>query len=234
MKFDSEIIVREAKEALGENLVSLILYGSQVRGDASPDSDWNLFLVVRDDAPSSLQSLISLLPRWKKLRAPVPVIFRADQLSRSFDSFALEFTEMAADRKILWGEDPFANFQPDWETLREELEREARQKLIALTRRYLTARKNGKDYLPIIRETVPGYMTLLRCTIMEKRKAILSLPAEKLLNSLSELQGLRADLWRTLYALAKGKEKRPREEVITIFKDYLEQAAMAVRILDEL
>ncbi|WP_198598256.1 nucleotidyltransferase domain-containing protein [Mangrovicella endophytica] len=34
--------------------VAILLYGSRARGDAGPDSDWDLKVVVADDAPEEL------------------------------------------------------------------------------------------------------------------------------------------------------------------------------------
>lgn len=45
-------IVEVYKSYLGENLVSIVLFGSQARGDATPKSDYDLFIVARD-LPSS-------------------------------------------------------------------------------------------------------------------------------------------------------------------------------------
>jgi len=36
--------------------VAVLLYGSQARGDAGPDSDWDLKVIVADDAPEALLS----------------------------------------------------------------------------------------------------------------------------------------------------------------------------------
>ncbi|MBK8432567.1 MAG: nucleotidyltransferase domain-containing protein [Chloroflexi bacterium] len=34
------------QEALGDDLVALVLFGSRARGDARPDSDWDLLLIA--------------------------------------------------------------------------------------------------------------------------------------------------------------------------------------------
>ncbi len=41
---------RELARVLGDQLVSMILYGSQARGQARSDSDIDVLVVVRDDS----------------------------------------------------------------------------------------------------------------------------------------------------------------------------------------
>ena len=48
-----------ANRALGDQLDVLILFGSRARGDASPDSDWDVLAMLRDDAdPSHARRLL--------------------------------------------------------------------------------------------------------------------------------------------------------------------------------
>jgi predicted nucleotidyltransferase len=235
MKDTLDRITREAKAALGDNLVSLVLYGSHARGEAHPHSDINLFVVVRDHRPDALRPLLKLIPQWQKQRIAVPVIFRADQLARAFDSFSIEFVEMAAARQVLHGEDPFANFTPDWSSVRRELEREARQKLIALMRRWLAAGGDLKHYPRILADTVPGYLTLLRSTVLLERRSTESTTLEEALLLLSAREGwFKADLWRRLHEAAKRKAKVPRAELPALMHDYLEQAIALVKAIDEM
>ncbi len=48
---------QDLREELGDELVSLILYGSHARGDARPDSDIDLFVVLRH-MPEALQDKV--------------------------------------------------------------------------------------------------------------------------------------------------------------------------------
>lgn len=41
-------LITALQEALGDNLIALVLFGSRARGDARPDSDWDLLLLARN------------------------------------------------------------------------------------------------------------------------------------------------------------------------------------------
>ena len=63
------------QEALGDDLLALILFGSRARGDATPDSDWDLLLLAENLPPSPwrrTQQMLTLLPQeW---RHPVSIL----------------------------------------------------------------------------------------------------------------------------------------------------------------
>lgn len=74
-----ERFATQAKEVLHDNLVSLILFGSRARGEARPDSDVDLLLVVKDlnRASQTLDDLddvvLDLLFEYGLLLAMIPV-----------------------------------------------------------------------------------------------------------------------------------------------------------------
>ena len=233
MTIDFQSITTQAQDALGKNLVSVVLYGSHARGDASAGSDVNLFIVVREHKPDALKPLLKIIPQWMKKGVAAPVIFQADQVPRSLDTFAIEFADMAAARKVLYGDDPFQNFAPDWNTVRGELEREARQKQVALTRRWLAAGGNTKVYPLIFAETVPGYFALLRNTLQYFQRAVAAITVDGAITELAAREKwFQADVWWRLRSIAKRQSKANTVELETLMRSYLEQAMSLVEALD--
>lgn len=222
----------EARQALTENLAALVLYGSHARGEALKTSDINLFMLVNDSSPAALHPLMRLIPPWLKLHVSAPVIFEKVQLQRSHDTFALELTEMAASHRTIWGPDPFAGFQPDWNAVRAELEHESRQKTIYLKRRWLTANDKEAALRALLAETVPGYLALLRGQILYSRRELVTLTFEEIVRGMSTCPWFRADLWPRLRSAARELEKIPSTELPRLVIDYLEQARAFVRHVD--
>lgn len=87
---DSEVrktlspVVEAFQAGLGDNLVSLVLFGSRARGSVRPESDWDL-LVITTGLPNKIlkrnRSLLALLPlSWRcrvSVLAKTPVEFEA-------------------------------------------------------------------------------------------------------------------------------------------------------------
>jgi predicted nucleotidyltransferase len=229
-----EQVTSDTQNALGSNLISLLLYGSHARSDATERSDVNLFLVIRDGNVKSLEPLLKLVPGWMKQNVTAPVIFEQDQLARSFDTFALEFLEMAAARQVLSGEDPFAEFTPDWQAVRWELEQEAREKTTALQRRWLAS--GGKDRLlrATIAQTVPGYLSILRGTLHLQRRNTVPILTLEIFDGAIHWPGFDPLVWRRLWEASKEMHFPSTAALTQLMRDYLEQARTLVRQIDGL
>ncbi len=228
-------ITQDARTALGENLRSAILYGSHARGEAVKGSDINLLLVVNDSQAAKLAPLMKVIPEWIKTGATAPVIFEYAQLQRSGDTFALELAEIAATHRLLWGEDPFANFAPDWQAVRRELEHESRQKTIFLKRRWLAGGGQEAAQRALIRDTVPGYLALLRGAILFQRRNLTPVTFDVLFTEMhTYCLWFEPAVWQKLRAAARGLEIVPARELDALVMAYLEQARSFVRYIDQI
>ncbi len=56
------------QETLGDQIVSIVLYGSVARGEAGPESDIDLLLVLEEASPIYWQRLQPLIPILRQLR----------------------------------------------------------------------------------------------------------------------------------------------------------------------
>lgn len=79
-----EPVLKSLQQGLGPNLVALALFGSQARGEARPESDWDLLLIARNLPDRPLQRhfyLKALLPEnWRariSILAKTPAEFEA-------------------------------------------------------------------------------------------------------------------------------------------------------------
>lgn len=53
-------VVSKLREGLGDDLVSVVLFGSRARGEAHQESDWDILVVVRDLPEKTLERAIYL------------------------------------------------------------------------------------------------------------------------------------------------------------------------------
>ncbi len=97
---------RRLRQAAGENLESMILYGSAAGGEFHPEfSNLNLLCIVHDLSFSVLQAMAPAVDWWTQQKHSAPLIFTREELERSADVFAIEFLDMQQRHRLLFGED---------------------------------------------------------------------------------------------------------------------------------
>src|SRR5436305_3768708 len=104
-------IVRRLQEAAGDNLQSLVLYGSAARGDYhAHKSDLNLLCILKSAKATELARIAPVIRWWSgQLREPAPRIFTQEELLRSADVFAIELLDIGQAHRVLFGANPVAD-----------------------------------------------------------------------------------------------------------------------------
>ena len=229
-----EQITTDATTALGDNLVTLLMYGSHPRGEPRPASDVNIMLVVTDSSAQAMQGLLARTHAWSQAGAAAPVVVAAMEFLDSQDTLALEYLDIAAARKVLAGHDLFATFTPDWEIVRHALEQEARRKAIILMKRWLATSGNGREARRIISDTVPGYVAMLRGMVLFEQRAVRPIHAKQVLAELKGHHGLIPAVWQRLYAVGKEYKRQTSDQLTALMADYINQSQALMKYLDSL
>ena len=100
------------REALGADLVSLVLYGSAAEGRLRATSDVNLLLVLSE---FRLERVNALRESTRAAHASIrldTMFLLQRELPEAVDAFAVKFADILKRRRVLYGSDPFANTKP--------------------------------------------------------------------------------------------------------------------------
>src|SRR6202142_3017943 len=125
--------VSRMRAAAGENLESVILFGSAVAGDFHPEfSNVNLFCVIRDSSFAALQALAPAVKWWDAQKQPPPLFMTREEIGRSTDGFTIELLDVKQHRRVLFGEDVFETLIVPPNLHRVQVEYELREKLALL------------------------------------------------------------------------------------------------------
>src|SRR5437763_6298691 len=117
----------------GDNLASVVLYGSAAAGDfVELRSDYNLLIALHSITPEDLRLAQAPMREWQRLGHPLPVYFTIEELRDAGDVFPIEFHQMEKARVVLYGADPFDFVKVTTANLRHQTEYELRSKLIQL------------------------------------------------------------------------------------------------------
>lgn len=168
----AERTVQAFKTALGPDLAGVAAFGSWAVGEyVDGHSDLNLLVVTRRLDADVIRRMA---PAVAAVAGPKcrPLVFSQAELRRFAEAFPLEFQDMAETRKVLHGEDPFGRLDVRSSRLAEELESEARNRLIKFRQRWLLTGGLDGPARELAASTIGAVLPLLKGMLRLKgRKA---------------------------------------------------------------
>jgi predicted nucleotidyltransferase len=237
MEKELKELVDKIKAAAGTNLKSVVLYGSAASGEFNPKhSDLNVLCVLEELDPQALAVLSPAATWWARKGHPTPLIFSLDELRRASDIFALEFIDIKAHRRILWGQDIFASLEIPMGLHRVQVERELRTGLLKLRQRYLAAPSDNKGVLALMTESVSSFASLFRHALLALDEYTAErLPHRKreIIGSLAKLLDFDASPFYTVLDIREGKLKPGQVDVPSTFRGYLQGVERVTNEVDE-
>lgn len=160
--------VAKLSSAAGENLVSVILYGSAADGEFHPrHSDLNLLCVLRECSFAALAKIAPAVEWWRKEKQPAPLVLTAEELRSSADVFSIEYTDIKRRYRVLYGKDALHDLVVPMQLHRFQLEYELREKLFLLRQHVLLAEKDEGRLWEAMLHSVSSFITLFRHVLIE-------------------------------------------------------------------
>src|SRR5688572_28886156 len=167
MQHQFAAFIDDLRATHGSNLASVVLYGSAAKGDFVPKlSDYNILIALHKITPRDLRNAHATIREWHKMGHPVPVYFTVSELKNAADVFPIEFHEMEAARKILYGEDVLAGVTISDANLRHQVEYELRSKLILLRRQFIPASESVEGLTALMAESLGSFAVLFRAVLI--------------------------------------------------------------------
>ena len=150
------------RAACGENLQSVILYGSAADGEFHPEfSNVNLLCILRESSFSALTAMAPAVEWWTRQKHHAPLLLTREELEHSTDVFSIELLDMQQRHRVLFGDDVLSGLQIPMHLHRAQLEYELREKLILLRGRLLAA-GNKKQLWELLLGSLSTFTTLFR------------------------------------------------------------------------
>jgi hypothetical protein len=177
--------VSRLRVACGENLQSVILYGSAADGEFHPEfSNLNLLCILRESSFGALTAMAPVVEWWTRQKHHAPLMLTREELERSTDVFSIEFLDMQQRHRVLFGDDLLSGLHIPMHLHRAQLEYELREKLILLRGRLLAA-ASKKQLWELLLGSLSTFTTLFRHGLIAlgetppkaKREAIQALAA---------------------------------------------------------
>ncbi|MDQ4121156.1 MAG: nucleotidyltransferase domain-containing protein [Acidobacteriota bacterium] len=235
MKEQFNGFIEDLRAAHGDNLASVVLYGSAATGEFTPyKSDYNLLVALKQITPRDLRNAQPALREWKRLGHPLPTYFTVKELSDAADVFPIEFHQMEKARLVLYGSDTLEGLKISDANLRHQTEYELRSKLLQLRRLYIPASVSVEKLHDLMSDSLGSFAVLFRAVLLLQgfdppvtKPDVVRMTTQKL--------GIDAAPFSKIFALReRGGGNLNETEAHELFAAYLEQIERVIDFVDKI
>lgn len=162
----AERLTAEFRAAFGEELRSVVLFGSVARGEAIPGvSDVNILVLLDAVTPTELAKVAPLAQGWVRSGNTPPLTFSMDEWAGMGDTFAVEISDMLDAREVIHGSDPLSGDGLDPADLRLHAEQEIRQTMLQLRLRMLLSVGDPLELGHLLLSGLPSFGSFMRAAL---------------------------------------------------------------------
>jgi len=225
-------LVERLLKAYSRDLRAVILYGSAATGDFhEKHSDLNVLCVLRELDVARLEKSEPVANWWRALGNPAPLLLSEGELEHSSDSFAVEFLDIQAEHKLLYGDDLVSRLTVDPAYHRVQVEHELRAKLLTLRHRYLGIYRDHKAVLKLMQDALPSFSTLFRHALILAGERP-SLRKREIVQGASERFGFDPAPFLAAVEMRRGELRPGGVDARATFQAYYQGIARVIEAVD--
>lgn len=227
-------IIDDYKSLFGDDLVSIILYGSATGKDYRPgESDVNFMIVLSEEGIEHLDRAFKIVAKWKKRRVAIPLFLTRVYVETSMDVFPLEYRNFQRNHILVYGEDILMNLSFNPKFVRLQCEREIKGKLLLLRQAFLETGGKGAALKGVMGQSIQAVLAIFEALVFLKGQEI---PQEKrgIIKATSAAFGMDGDLFQKILDIKEQKIKPGDTQIKEIFQKYLREVRKLSIIVDAL
>lgn len=229
----AEKVAAQIANDLGENMKSVVLFGTAIRGGYAPaHQEVNIMVMVEDASTQAIRSIEEPLAAWVKKGNSAPLIFERSEWEGSTDVFPIEIEDMREAHKLVSGTDPFEGVVTNRDDLRHELEREVRGKLLQLRAQHAAFAPNGGALTRLLIESASTFFVLMRALVRLEGETPEAKPA-RLVEQAASIAGLDAGAFRWVVDKISGEKVKALRSDDPIAARYVDEIQKLTNYVDQ-
>ena len=228
----SQEIITDYKKVFGDDLVSIILYGSAAGQDYRPGkSDINFMIVLSDQGIEQLDRAFEMIKKWRKRGLAIPLFLTETYVETSMDVYPIEYLNFQRNYSLVYGRDILQDLSFSAEFLRLQCEREIKGKLLLLREAFLETAGKGKALKEVVSQSLPAFIAIFKALLYLEGKEI---PARnrEIVWATSEAFALDVKVFEKLLDLKEEKYKPEDKDIKDLFKAYLSEVRKLSKNVD--
>ncbi len=156
--------IEDLKSNLGENLVSVLAFGSQANVEDAKNN-LNLMIVTNTLNAENLYAISKPVKKWVKAKNPIPVIMNKDEWYSSFDVYAIEYADIKQNYRIIYGEDLVPSIQINKYFLRLQCESELKNLLLKYKNNFLMNVRSDREMKRLLNNVIKTLLVIFRSVL---------------------------------------------------------------------
>jgi hypothetical protein len=227
-------ITEDYKKIFGDDLISIILYGSGTGNEFQPGkSDLNFLIILSDETIDHLDRAIETVSRWRKKKVATPLFMTKSYIESSLDSYPLEFLNIKKNYILVYGEDVLKDISLEAHHLRLQCEREIKGKLLLLREGFLETEGKQKRIKELINASITAFISIFSGLLYLKgieipptRREIIQFVAKEI--------PINQEIFMRCLDIKQDKKKFSSSEIKDIFKTYVVEIRKLWEVVDKM
>jgi predicted nucleotidyltransferase len=225
----------DIQKAFGNEVISIILYGSAVSEEFIPKkSDLNFLVVLTAKGIDQIDRVHKLFHKWTKKRIALPLFLTREYIQASTDSYPIEFFNMQCCYKLIHGEDVLKDLSLKKEDIRLQCERELKGKLLQLRQAFILTKGQPSALKALIGQSIVTFTSIFRALLFLRGKEIPKEKQEVILAACREFTEIEEGLFSELLDIKNTGKKGSKEQLKTHVQNYIAQIQALSESVDQM
>ncbi|HUT66799.1 MAG TPA: nucleotidyltransferase domain-containing protein [Spirochaetota bacterium] len=219
------------KSSFGENLLSVMLYGSYVRGGfVKKVSDINVLIIVQEPDPAQLEAFGRSARRIMRRNRITPLILTRQEFNNSADVFPMEYFDIRDRNRVIHGVDETESLSLTIKNLRHQIEDRLRGEIASLRQLLIVARGRKRVLRQYLKLWAGSLNTVFRGLLRLKRTEPIPADHGDILAKIKQTFDIDTSPFNKLNRMRGGQKLEP----VPLSHALLQGLGELIRIVDKM
>jgi hypothetical protein len=225
-------VTADYKGLFGEDLVSIILYGSAAGQDFQPgSSDINFMVTLTENGIENIDRSFGVVDKWRKRGVALPLFLTEAYVRSSLDVFPMEYLGFQRNHVQVFGKEILNTLEFKPEFLRLQCEREIKGKLLLLREAFMESNGKAKALKSVIREALPALVAIFEA-LLHLRGIALPATKREIIRAAAATFAMEGSVFEGILDIREGRSGLRDDEMVVLFKGCLREMQRLSNIID--
>jgi len=225
--------VSAIKQKFGDDVLSIIIYGSAVKDNYFPGaSDLNLMVVFPEFTSEKLKAISPIAKGFRGRNRIESFVTGLNDIETSTDVFPIRYLDIKKHHRVLVGKPIFDKIEIDSSNLRFDLERQVRNISLRLRQMYMHSNYTAGELRTMVVSNFSGFSRHL-ATLLYLMGVETPVKKEDIIRKAGEHLDLDVSVLEKIIQLKQGGNTPPRTAMLKIFDEYLKIVNIVVETVDK-